>query len=382
MHPHNPGPTEGLIFQAPATSGAEDLPATTHDGLAPQRHHAPPTRLTGRPAEPPSPGHPAPGPGPGPDPARTAAPAGAPQPAGPGSQPKPPPMAEGHARGATQPTNDEAEPPALPTQPQRGEPTVGAEEMRGPPQQTPVGEPGGGADRPSLQSADPPNIAGHGGGRAFAADQPDTEPEGPTPDTECEDGLHRISATVRAGAAPLANVALRADASTPGGAPQRDAPETRAGSETQEDTPDTPQRADDRGTSPSGHNRDDDSFDAFMESCRGDPHTVPAPAAARVNPEPRRNQAEDTPLTASGQAHLQREYAALGQVTTAGEGQATASGLADRTAEERGAPGEGARMEAATNTASEPIGPPPGTAPPWGRGHLDYARLQPRRHAG
>ena len=33
-------------------------------------------------------------------------------------------------------------------------------------------------------------------------------------------------------------------------------------------------------------------------------------------------------------------------------------------------------MEAATNTASEPIGPPPGTAPPSGRGHLDYARLE------
>ena len=33
-------------------------------------------------------------------------------------------------------------------------------------------------------------------------------------------------------------------------------------------------------------------------------------------------------------------------------------------------------MEAATNTASEAIGPPPGTAPPWGRGHLDYASLE------
>ena len=33
-------------------------------------------------------------------------------------------------------------------------------------------------------------------------------------------------------------------------------------------------------------------------------------------------------------------------------------------------------MEAATNTASEPTGPPPGTALPWGRGHLDYTRLE------
>ena len=63
-------------------------------------------------------------------------------------------------------------------------------------------------------------------------------------------------------------------------------------------------------------------------------------------------------------------------MATAGEGQATASGAADPTAGERGAPGEGARVEAATNTASEPVGPPPGTAPPWGRGHLDYVRLE------
>ena len=137
-----------------------------------------------------------------------------------------------------------------------------------------------------------------------------------------------------------------------------------------------PQRAADGGTSPSGHNRNNDSLDAFMESCRADPHTVPATAAPRVYPEPRRGQVEDTPLTASRQAHPQRDYTALGQVTAASEGHATASCAADRTTDERGAPGEGARVEAATNTASEPIGPPPGTAPPWGRGYLDYARLE------
>ena len=147
-------------------------------------------------------------------------------------------------------------------------------------------------------------------------------------------------------------------------------------SETREDTADTPQRAADRKTSPSGHKRDDDSFDAFMESCSGDPHTVPAPAAPRVQPQPRRDHAEDTPLTMSRQAHLGRDYTALGQVTAAGEGHATASGAADQTTNERGAPGEGVLVEAATNTASEPTGPPLGTAPPWGQGHLDYARLQ------
>ena len=161
-----------------------------------------------------------------------------------------------------------------------------------------------------------------------------------------------------------------------GGAPQRDSPETRAGSETLEATPDTPQGAAKEGTSPDGHNDDNDSFDAFMDSCRDDPHAGPTPAVPSAHPEPQRDQAEDAPLTVSRQAHLQRNYAALGQVTTEGDGQATASGAADRTADERGAPGEGARVEAATNTASEPIGPPPGTAPPWGRGRLDYARLE------
>ena len=79
-------------------------------------------------------------------------------------------------------------------------------------------------------------------------------------------------------------------------------------------------------------------------------------------------------LTISRQAHLQRDYTALGQVTAAGEGHATASGAADRTTDERGAPGEGTRVEAAINTASLPTSPPPGTAPPWRRGPLNYAR--------
>ena len=78
---------------------------------------------------------------------------------------------------------------------------------------------------------------------------------------------------------------------------QRDPPETSAGSEARVTTPDTPQRADERGTSPSGHNRDDDSFDAFMDSCRDDPQAVPAPETPRVHPEPQRDQADDTPLT-------------------------------------------------------------------------------------
>ena len=225
VHPHTPGPTEGLTPQAPATSGTGGLPAMTRDGLA---------WLGGLS----SPGCQAPSPSPGPDPARTNAPAGVPHPAVPGSRPGPPPVAEDHARGAPQPTNDEAEPPAPPTKPQREESTVGAEEMQGPPQRTPtptqMGEPGAGADQMSMQSADQLDEAAHGSDEALAAGQPDAEPKGPTPDTECEVGLHRPSG------ASLANLALRADATTPEGAPQQDPPETPTGSETREATPDTP----------------------------------------------------------------------------------------------------------------------------------------------
>ena len=119
------------------------------------------------------------------------------------------------------------------------------------------------------------------------------------PDTECEDGLRPPSTrgaqpAGRAGATPLANLSHHANASAPGEAPPRDPPDTRKTSETRETTLDTPQRAAGRETSPNGHNRDDDSFDAFMESCMGDPHTVPMPAAPRVRPEQHRDYAEDT----------------------------------------------------------------------------------------
>ena len=201
-------------------------------------------------------------------------------------------------------------------------------------------------------------MAAHGSDEASAAGQPATEPEGPMLDAECEDSLRPPSArgaqpTGRAGAALLANKAHHADASTPGETPPGDPPETRSTSETREATPDTPQRAANRVTSPSGHNRDDESFDAFMESRMGDPHTVPTPAAPRVHLEPRRDHAGDTPLTIPRQAHLQRDYTALGrtrQVTAACEGHAAASGAADRTTDERSAPGSGARVEAGTNT--------------------------------
>ena len=204
------------------------------------------------------------------------------------------------------------------------------------------------------------------------------------PDAGHEASLHPPSAhgaqpASGADAARLANPAHHADASAPGEAPPRGPPENCAKSKAPETTPDTLRRAADGETSPSGHNRDKDSFDAFMESCMSDPHAVPTPAAPCVRPEPRRNYAEGKPLTMSRQAHLQRNNTALGHTehaTATDDGPAIASGAADQATDERGARGSGTRVEAGTNTASESTGQPPGTAPPWGRGHLDYAGFE------
>ena len=172
------------------------------------------------------------------------------------------------------------------------------------------------------------------------------------PDTGREADLHPSSAhgaqtAGRAGATSLANPAHHTDANAPRETPPRDPSETRAKSETRETTPDTRQRTAGRETSPSEHNRDEDAFDAFMESCMGDPHTLPTPAEPRVRPEQRRDHAEGTPLTVSRQAHLKRDYGALGRTehaTATGDGHAAASGAADQTLDRRGAPGSGARV--------------------------------------
>ena len=83
----------------------------------------------------------------------------------------------------------------------------------------------------------------------------------------------------------------------------------------------------------------------------------------------------------SRQAHLQRDYAALGaqneHAAATDDGHATASGAADQTPDKpprHSAQGGGTRVETGTNTASEPADQPPGTTPSWGRGHADYAR--------
>ena len=238
---------------------------------------------------------------------------------------------------------------------------------RGPPQ---TGKPSGMADQPEDQRAGPPGMAASGSSEAPNVGQPGTEPEEPVPDAAHDAGLPPPTAQGAqpaggADAAPLATPAHHVHASAPGEVQPRGPPGTRANSEARETTADTPQRPADRETSRGGHNRDEDSWDAFMDSCMSDLHADPAAAAPRVRPEPRPDHTDGTPLTV-GKTE---------QATAADDGPATASGAADQAPDERGAPGSGTRVEADTNTASEPTGQPRGSAPSWGRRHLDYARL-------
>ena len=253
------------------------------------------------------------------------------------------------------------------------------DEMRGPPERTETPPPAAGpphTEKPSRgvhqrakPHADPAGMVANGSGEASTAGQPGTEPDNPMPDARHEAGHHPPSAhgakpAGRADAAPLASPAHHAYASAPGEAPPRGPPETRAKSEARETTPDPPQRAAERKTSPSGHNRDEDSFDALMKFCM---------RAPRPRLGPQRDYAEGAPLTMSRQAHLQRNYTALGHTehaTATDDRPAIASRAPDQTPDERGAPGSGTRLEAGTNTASEPTGQPTGTAPPWRPGHL------------
>ena len=266
VHPHAHNLTEGPNPQAPATSSTAapgDLPATAQAEPASQQHHAPLTRPAVRPLEPSSPGRLAPNLDLAPDPAGTTVPADALRSTGQGSRPGPPPMSEGHAREAARPADDAATPPAPPTQPQREEPTMGAEDMQGPPQRTttpqPVAEPSRGVDQPAIQHAQPPGMAAHRSGKASTASEPGTEPEEPMLDTGREAGLHPPPShgahpAGRAGAAPLANPAHHTNASAQQECPSPNSPGTRAQPETTETIPDTPRRGAGRETSPSEHN--------------------------------------------------------------------------------------------------------------------------------
>ena len=82
----------------------------------------------------------------------------------------------------------------------------------------------------------------------------------------------------------------------------------------------------------------------------------------------------------SHQAHLQRDYTALGTKTehavATDDGPATTSGAADQAPDERSAQGGGTCVATGTNTASDSADHPPGTTRSWLRRHLDHARSE------
>ena len=239
----------------------------------------------------------------------------------------------------------------------------------------------------------PQDMAARGSGEAPDANKPGSGPEQTTQDAGHAASLppstaHGAQTAGHARAAPSTAPAHGSNAGALGGAASGEAPtlgppRARAESEARAITPDMPKLPAYRGTSPGGHIRDKDSFDAFMECCRSAPHTDPTLAAPRGHPEALDDHAGGTRLTMSRQAHLQRDYAALGAQTEhaapTDDGHATASGAADQTPDEpprHSTQGGGTRVETGTNTASERCDQPPGTTPSWGRGHLDYARSE------
>ena len=196
---------------------------------------------------------------------------------------------------------------------------------------------------------------------------------------------HEAQAAGHAGAASSTAPAHCRDTGEPGNAapglaPPRGPPGAYAKSEAQTTTPDMPKRAANRGKSTGGHNRDKDSFDAFMESCGSNPHTDPTPATPCGHPDPRGDHTGGSALRVSRQAHVQRDYTALGMETehaaALDDGPATASGAADQAPDEHSAQGSATLVETGTNTTSEHADQPRGTSPSLGWGHLDYARSE------
>ena len=130
---------------------------------------------------------------------------------------------------------------------------------------------------------------------------------------------------------------------------------------------------------------DDESFAAFMASCRdGAPATGPAttsePNHTAHNREPTSPTRDN--VSASHQAHLCRNYAALGPVaavhaTTAGDAHAGGqpSEVAGQSPHAHDAPTHEVSTPAAAGTVSEPTERmPPRVTQPWGQGSLDYAQ--------
>ena len=265
-----------------------------------------------------------------------------------GGEPRLAPVPHGQTRVGTPIKEDAAAPPAPPDQPQHEEPMVDAtKDAEGPPQQkeaaVPTADlnargppraeiPSGVTGQPSNQHAStpangPPDMAARESSEAPDTGKTGTGPGGRMPGAgraaePPQPPAHRAKTVNHAGTAPSTAPAHRRHAGTPGDATSREAPtqgppQAHAESDARATTPDKPKRATDRGPSPGGHTSDEDSFDAFMESCKSAPQTDPAPTAPQSHPEARGDHTEPArgplrePLAVLRQAHLQRDYAAL-----------------------------------------------------------------------
>ena len=151
---------------------------------------------------------------------------------------------------------------------------------RGPPR---AEIPSGLTGQPSNQHARtpancPPDMAARETSEAPDTGQPGTGLGGPTPGARHaadppRPPAHGAQTTGHAGTAPSTAPAYRNYAGTPGDSTSTEAPgqgptQAQAASDARATKLDRPKHATDRGPSPDGHTCDEDSFDAFMESCR------------------------------------------------------------------------------------------------------------------
>ena len=425
MHPRAHIPTGSPSPQVPATPYTStpwyhpSAPAEAEP--APQQRHDPPARPPVRPTEAPSGSHPAPSPDPDPDPRHGTVPADAPRanapghelptgiphpeggtlaarpaaaegnggtraPAGhEGGQAGPAPVPDAQTRAATPIKDDAATPPAPPAQPQRQEPTVDAtEEAGGPPQREvaplpaadltargpPIAEtPSGVTGQPNKQHAStpanpPPDVTARESSEAPDAGQPGTGPGGPTPNAEHSappPPTNRPRATNRGsrGRCPIHGP------STP---QQR----RRTGGRHDPGGADTGPTSSPGGVrSPGNHTRHAQARRRLFRRLHGvlqecSPHRPNARRPAQPPGATRQPYRGHTPH--DRQAHLQRDYAALGARTehtaATDDGRATTSGAADQTPDEpprHSAQSSGTRVETGTNTVSGPADQPPGT---------------------
>ena len=132
----------------------------------------------------------------------------------------------------------------------------------------------------------PPDMAACESSEAPDTGPPGTGPGGPTPGNgHAADPppppAHEAQTAGPTGTAPSTAPAHRSNTGTTGEAtsgesPTQGPPQAWAEPDARVTTPDTPQGTTNRGPSPGGHTRDEDSLDAFMDSCRSAPRNGPS----------------------------------------------------------------------------------------------------------